>query len=151
MCNENRFSESGAPIAPTRCKEYVALASDRDRLAGVVAGMEEQNARNLDALEQERVRLAGCGVATMGYGNPASPGDYGWSESYGSVLNLRKRFDSVKEENARLREALKKAESWADRIHSALAESTRPKQAVGEMVYGLLDFLRSSNALKEVG
>ena len=50
MCNEQRFSESGAPIAPTRCAEFVLITSDRDRLAGVVAGMEEQNARNLDAL-----------------------------------------------------------------------------------------------------
>ena len=30
MCNENRFSESGAPIAPTRCAEYGFLAGRLD-------------------------------------------------------------------------------------------------------------------------
>ena len=50
MCNENRFSESGAPIAAARCADFLLLRSDRDRLAGVVVGMDDQNARNMDAL-----------------------------------------------------------------------------------------------------
>lgn len=56
MCNEQRFSESGARLTPNRCADYITLASDRDRLAGVVAGMEEQNARNLDAMRRANVR-----------------------------------------------------------------------------------------------
>ena len=66
MCND-QYSESGAPIAPTRCAEYLALASDRDRLAGVVAGMTEQGQRNLDTLrraEVENARLREALIAT---------------------------------------------------------------------------------------
>ena len=66
MC-EATCSESGQLLTIKPCGWYLALQSDRDRLAGVVAGMEDQNARNLDALrwaEAENARLrvgdAGC-------------------------------------------------------------------------------------------
>jgi len=45
-------------------------------------------------LEQERVRLAGCGVAALGYGEELSKDSYGFSASYQDVLNLRKKYES---------------------------------------------------------
>lgn len=59
MCDPTE-SESGQLLTIKPCGWYLALKSDRDRLAGVVAGMEEQNARNLEALrraEAENARL----------------------------------------------------------------------------------------------
>ena len=40
MCNENRFSESGSPIAPTRCAEYVALKEENARLREALKAVE---------------------------------------------------------------------------------------------------------------
>lgn len=40
-------------------------------------------------LERERVRLAGCGVAALGYGEKLEPGTYGHSASYDDVMRLR--------------------------------------------------------------
>lgn len=62
MCNTQRYSESGKPCGVQRCEEYILIQSDRDRLAGVVLGMEEQSKRNLEALrraEAENARLRG--------------------------------------------------------------------------------------------
>ncbi len=55
MCNT--YSESGKPCGVQRCEEYVLLASDRDRLAGVVQGMEEQGKRNAKELHWHNQRL----------------------------------------------------------------------------------------------
>jgi len=70
-----------------------------------------------------------------------------------TVMDLEQQRDVALDERDALQaklaaavEALRKAESWTDHIHTALAESLRPKQAVGEMVYGLLDFLRATLA-----
>lgn len=79
MCNTPRYSESGACLGVQRCEEYVLLASDRDRLAGVVAGLEEQNARNIEALRRAE-------ESAQFYGN---------------------RAGLLEAENARLREVLK--------------------------------------------
>ena len=57
MCNTTTYSESGAPIAAARCADYIALRFDRDRLAGVVAGMEDQGQRNLDALRRAEAEV----------------------------------------------------------------------------------------------
>jgi len=49
------------------------------------------------ALEQERVRLAGCLVAAEGNNqNPAKQGDYGWSLAYQTVLDLRAELEEAK-------------------------------------------------------
>lgn len=51
----------------------------------------------LDELEKERVRLAGCGVAALGYhhANSLSIGDYGHSASLDDVIKLRKRKEQL--------------------------------------------------------
>lgn len=62
--------------------------------------------------EQAETQLAGCSTAALGGTNPATvatPGMYGWSQSYQDVLNLRRRHD-------RLEQALQKISSqgyWA--------------------------------------
>ena len=48
-------SESGQLLTIQPCGWYLKLQSDRDHLAGVVKGMEEQNARNLEALDKENI------------------------------------------------------------------------------------------------
>ena len=64
------------------------------KVAGHAAEVERLTAERdalKEELEHERVRLAACGVAAMGYEdkNPLEPGDYGYSASYGDVLRFR--------------------------------------------------------------
>ena len=77
MCNS--YTESGKPCHFDGCESYkliqaaltaaqlrygdleletARIRSDRDRLAGVVAGMDEQNARNLDTLRRAEAENA---------------------------------------------------------------------------------------------
>ena len=49
-----------------------------------------------DEVDQLRVQLAGCGVAALGWNqNPAKVGDYGWSQSYQDVLELRRKYETL--------------------------------------------------------
>jgi len=57
MCNTPRYSESGACLGVQRCNEFVLIQSDRDHLASVVQGMEEQSKRNAKELHWHNQRL----------------------------------------------------------------------------------------------
>lgn len=60
-------------------------------------GEEAQRLRG--EVEQERVRLAGCGVAALGGTSPeqiVKQGDYGYSASYQSTLELRQKYDEAR-------------------------------------------------------
>lgn len=121
MCDAT-CSESGQLLTIKPCGWYLALKSDRDRLAGVVAGMEEQNARNIEAL---------------------------WRAEDANA-ELRRYGANLRVENARLREALKAVE-WSDRHTDALGRAHCPvcrnAKAKGKHKPSCL----IGNALKEVG
>ncbi len=45
---------------------------------------------------QLQAQLAGCGTAALGStSTPAKIGDYGWSQSYQDVFELRKKYDQL--------------------------------------------------------
>ena len=59
MCNEQRYTESGAPIAPTRCAEYVALKEENARLHSIMdkaravsASWEQYKAAGVDGQDE---------------------------------------------------------------------------------------------------
>lgn len=57
-----------------------------DELLGHIDAIEAE-------LEQERVRLAGCGVAALGYDQDLPRDSYGWSASYGDVVRMRQQLE----------------------------------------------------------
>lgn len=73
MCNA-AASESGQLLTIQPCGWYLKLQSDRDRLAGVVKGMEEQNARNIEALKREEEEITRLRRALDLLGVPAQAG-----------------------------------------------------------------------------
>lgn len=101
-------SRTGDFVLFTDCIDKVERleAKGNERQAEVERLTAERDALKHD-LERERVRLAGCGVAAMGYEDkaPLEPGDYGYSASYGDVLRFRKQIISARDAAVRERDA----------------------------------------------
>ena len=103
------YSESGAPIAAARCADFLLLQSDRDRLAGVVDGMGEQNARNLDALRRAEGR------------------DQGYAAT---ILELMGQRDALKQERDDYQVAARLAETKETAVHIALNKMRQERDAL---------------------
>lgn len=81
---------------------------------------EKRARRSEEECERERVRLAGCGTAALGYsGAEVKPGDYAHSASYDDVMRLRARADAAE---ARLA-------SVYERVRDRAAHHQRQKDA----------------------
>lgn len=62
--------------------------------------LSQETKRVREQNEQLQIQLAGCLTAAEGHTkDPAKPKDYGWSLAYQKVLELRIKFDSLREEN----------------------------------------------------
>ena len=48
-----------------------------------------------EQLEQERVKLAGCGCEALGYAKDCNKGDYGYSASFQDVRDLREKYEQL--------------------------------------------------------
>ena len=82
-----------------------------EEFGAVLRDARAENAALRSELEQERVRLAGCGVVAMcdtpeSAVNRPTPGDYGWSASADDVARRVDECIALRERVARLREAL---------------------------------------------
>lgn len=149
MCKPTE-SESGQLLTIKPCGWYLALKSDRDRLAGVVAGMEEQNARNLDALrraeadrdllsiERDGLENVKCKIYDKLFPNePEDEKELRWKW-------ILLKIDDIISENARLREALQSVEWNGPRFESCTyCNETESNGHYDDCLVG--------NALKEVG
>ena len=120
MCDAT-CSESGQLLTIKPCGWYVLLQSDRDRLAGVVAGMEEQGKRNLGALRraegqtialQKQIDVFNKERFRVGKENASLRDEIEiikrehqehCAEAYNNAV---RQITALKEENARLREAV---------------------------------------------
>lgn len=155
MC-EQVYSESGALTYIRGCKEFNLIVSDRDRLAGVVAGLEEQNARNLDALRRAEAECAKLNkeceawVATFDAGRAREKELRRENASLQDQINT---FNAerlrVGKENAKLREALMAVE-WKgsdERGRKGFCPCCGNHQAIS----GHAPSCIVGNALKEVG
>lgn len=54
MCKEQRFSESGAPIAPTRCEEYGFLAGRLDTANDFIDAQRDEITRLRNIMDKAR-------------------------------------------------------------------------------------------------
>ena len=129
MCDAT-CSESGQLLTIKPCGWYLALQSDRDRLAGVVTGMEEQGQRNIDALRRAERRAIERE-----------------SDNAMRITALRKQRDNMEKENARLRELLSPdhlSSDWLEHVAFELVSNGYGLSAAAQL-------RKIKSALKEVG
>lgn len=92
-------------------------------------GLAKANEKLHHDLEQLRVQLAGCGVAAKGGIAPradeAKPGDFGWSASYGDVLETRYAYEALLKAIDVVRPALKwiKTHAEAPEVHNIVGHA----------------------------
>lgn len=108
MCNPTE-SESGQLLTIKPCGWYLVLKSDRDRLAGVVAGMESQGQRNIEALRRAEGR---------DQGNAAK------------ILELMGQRDVLKQEREDYRVAVRLAETRETAVHHAINDMRGERDAL---------------------
>lgn len=115
--------------------------------------------RERDELERERTRLAGCGVAALGYVQEPVP-EYGDSASLQDVLRLRKRAEAAermldtsvrlrKEAEERAVEAQNDAETIIERIKQEYGERIEVAEKERDEWLTRIDKLRDALATAE--
>ena len=88
--------------------------------------LKQENAKLKAELEQERVRLAGCGCEALGYAKDCKKGDYGYSASLQDVRDLRLKYQALKAENFTIKKKLGKAQALS--IIDEALKATSEKQ-----------------------
>lgn len=101
-------------LANDRNAEAATWDAERAKLkSGGESAVEKQKLR--DQVEQLEVQLAGCGTAAHdgSFAQAATPADYGWSQAYADVLQLRREHDLLKAEYGKALERLREGEHAA--------------------------------------
>lgn len=111
--------------------------SQVDRARAIAAKAREKAA---DEAERARVQLAGCGVAALGGISPnhlARRGDYGWSQSYQDVVDLRREAEALRQARNQALAILEVASHQADydfarKVLEASIEAKPPAEPFAE-------------------